>query len=291
MGSVTVSAPGKINLTLDILGTLPNGYHEMEMLMHAVSLENTLTLTETEGEDIVITCSDPAVPLGEKNLAHKAARAFFAACGKKIGVAIHIEKRVPMEAGMAGGSADAAGTLVGLNALMGTGFSRERLCEIGVTVGADVPFCIMGGAALVKGIGEKIHPLSPLKEGFIVAAKPDAGVKTAGCFARYDALTQVTHPDTAAAMDAMAKQDLTALGALLENVLEPAADLPSTEPLRQAMLAAGALGARMTGSGSVVYALFEDETAAKRCMQSLAADGCRQFLLQFLPFGARVISE
>lgn len=289
MATVTVLAPGKVNLTLDILGVLPNGYHEMEMLMHAVSLENTLTLTEIEGDEILVSCSDPAVPLGEKNLVYKAAKAFFAHCGKSIGVSVHIEKKVPMEAGMAGGSADAAGMLVGLDRLMGTGFSLEELCGIGVKIGADVPFCLVGGAALVKGIGEKITPLSPLRDGWLVAAKPSVGVKTAGCFARYDALTEVVHPDTAAAKSAIEGQDLTALGSLLENVLEQAADLPSTETLRKAMLSAGALGARMTGSGSVVFSLFADKASAEKCIEALSSLKAATYLLRFVPYGAHVI--
>ncbi len=194
MATAVVSAPGKINLTLDILGRREDGYHEMEMLMHAVSLENTVRLTTRDRPGICLSCSNPAVPTGEKNLAYRAAQAFFAAWGHSVGLEIRVEKRVPMEAGMAGGSADAAGVLTGLNRIAGGAFSRQELCQIGLSLGADVPFCIWGGAALVQGIGEKITPLPPLKQCWLVIAKPPQGMKTANCFAAYDAFRFCASP-------------------------------------------------------------------------------------------------
>lgn len=167
MATAVVSAPGKINLTLDILGRREDGYHEMEMLMHAVSLENTVRLTTLDRPGIRLNCSNPAVPTGEKNLAYRAAQAFFAAWGHAVGLEIQVEKRVPMEAGMAGGSADAAGVLVGLNHLAGGVFSQQQLCEIGLLLGADVPFCIRGGAALVPGHRGKDTP--PAAAGAMLA--------------------------------------------------------------------------------------------------------------------------
>lgn len=291
MAMAVVSAPGKINLTLDILGRREDGYHEMEMIMHAVSLENTVYLTKQEKAGIRLACSNPAVPTGEKNLAYRAALAFFSAWGHCFGLDIRVEKRVPMEAGMAGGSADAAGVLAGLNELTGSPFSLEELCQIGLTLGADIPFCLHGGAALVQGIGEKITPLAPLENGWFVIAKPPQGVKTAGCFAAYDALDCVRHPNTPQALEAMQKQDLAALGPLFENVLEQAVDLPVVGEIRESMLKNGALGSRMTGSGSAVFGLFTDKNPALRCIRRMYRFGGSFFLARPVSHGAKVLYQ
>ena len=290
MATAVVSAPGKINLTLDILGRREDGYHEMEMLMHAVSLENTVRLTTLDRPGIRLNCSNPAVPTGEKNLAYRAAQAFFAAWGHAVGLEIQVEKRVPMEAGMAGGSADAAGVLVGLNHLVGGVFSQQQLCEIGLLLGADVPFCIRGGAALVQGIGEKITPLPPLEQCWLLIAKPNQGMKTAGCFAAYDALAAVRHPDTRRALQALQDQNLPALGRLLENVLEQAVPLPQVQILRESILKNGALGSRMTGSGTAVFGLFSNKNQALRCARRMYGFGGSFFLARPVGYGAKLLS-
>lgn len=251
MATAVVSAPGKINLTLDILGRREDGYHEMEMLMHAVSLENTVRLTTRDRPGICLSCSNPAVPTGEKNLAYRAAQAFFAAWGHSVGLEIRVEKRVPMEAGMAGGSADAAGVLTGLNRIAGGAFSRQELCQIGLSLGADVPFCIWGGAALVQGIGEKITPLPPLKQCWLVIAKPPRGMKTANCFAAYDALDSVQHP-THPGVESTAGAEPFRPGKLLETYWSRPCPA-QVQKLREDILQNGALGSRMTGSGTAVF--------------------------------------
>lgn len=273
MATAVVSAPGKINLTLDILGRREDGYHEMEMLMHAVSLENTVRLTTLDRPGIRLNCSNPAVPTGEKNLAYRAAQAFFAAWGHAVGLEIQVEKRVPMEAGMAGGV-----------------FSQQQLCEIGLLLGADVPFCIRGGAALVQGIGEKITPLPPLEQCWLVIAKPNQGMKTAGCFAAYDALDAVRHPDTRRALQALQDQNLPALGRLLENVLEQAVPLPQVQILRESILKNGALGSRMTGSGTAVFGLFSNKNQALRCARRMYGFGGSFFLARPVGYGAKLLS-
>lgn len=289
MAVAVVSAPGKVNLTLDILGRRPDGYHEMEMLMHAVSLENTVRIIERETPGIRLFCSNPAVPTGEKNLAYQAARMFFEALGREWGIEIQVEKRVPMEAGMAGGSADAAGVLAGLNALAGRPFSTEELCRMGLRLGADLPFCLTGGAGLVRGIGEKITPLPPLKTGWLVIAKPEQGMKTGSCFAAYDALETVRHPQTDRALRAFCQGDLPALGALLENVLEQAAALPQVRELRRQMCRNGALGSRMTGSGTAVFGLFAEKKQALRCTRQLYQRGGSVFLVRPVDYGPRIL--
>ncbi len=289
MATAVVSAPGKVNLTLDILGRRPDGYHEMEMLMHAVGLENTVCIIERQESGIRLSCSNPAVPTGEKNLACQAAKAFFGALGREWGIEIQVEKRVPMEAGMAGGSADAAGVLVGLNALAGRPFSAEQLCQIGLRLGADLPFCLLGGAGLVRGIGEKITPLPPLKKGWLVIAKPERGMKTGSCFAAYDALKTVRHPKTDQALQAFCREDLPALGALLENVLEQAVFLPEVQDLRRQMCQNGALGSRMTGSGTAVFGLFAEKKPALRCARQLYQRGGSVFVVRPVAYGPRIL--
>lgn len=289
MAMAVVSAPGKINLTLDILGRRPDGYHEMEMLMHAVSLENTVRLTEREQPGIRLSCSNPAVPTGEKNLAYQAAQAFFKALGRGRGIEIQVEKRVPMEAGMAGGSADAAGVLAGLNALSGSPFSTEELCQIGLPLGADLPFCIQGGAGLVRGIGEKITSLPPLQTGWLVIVKPPQGMKTGSCFAAYDTLERVRRPDTPQALQALCQGDLAKLGGLLENVLAQAVSLPAVRDIREAMCRNGALGSCMTGSGTAVFGLFAEKKRALRCTRQMYQRGGSIFLVRPVEHGPRLL--
>ena len=191
---------------------------------------------------------------------------------------------------MAGGSADAAGVLVGLNHLAGGVFSQQQLCEIGLLLGADVPFCIRGGAALVQGIGEKITPLPPLEQCWLVIAKPNQGMKTAGCFAAYDALDAVRHPDTRRALQALQDQNLPALGGLLENVLEQAVPLPQVQILRESILKNGALGSRMTGSGTAVFGLFSNKNQALRCARRMYGFGGSFFLARPVGYGAKLLS-
>ena len=191
---------------------------------------------------------------------------------------------------MAGGSADAAGVLVGLNHLVGGVFSQQQLCEIGLLLGADVPFCIRGGAALVQGIGEKITPLPPLEQCWLVIAKPNQGMKTAGCFAAYDALAAVRHPETRRALQALQDQNLPALGRLLENVLEQAVPLPQVQILRESILKNGALGSRMTGSGTAVFGLFSNKNQALRCARRMYGFGGSFFLARPVGYGAKLLS-
>ena len=190
---------------------------------------------------------------------------------------------------MAGGSADAAGVLVGLNALAGRPFSAEQLCQIGLRLGADLPFCLLGGAGLVRGIGEKITPLPPLKKGWLVIAKPERGMKTGSCFAAYDALKTVRHPKTDQALHAFCREDLPALGALLENVLEQAVFLPEVQDLRRQMCQNGALGSRMTGSGTAVFGLFAEKKPALRCARQLYQRGGSVFVVRPVAYGPRLL--
>ena len=203
---ITAYAPAKINLFLDIIGRLDNGYHSLFMVMQSVGLEDVLTLEISEENGIYLTCSDERLPTDEKNIAYKAAKKFFEAMEKEPCVKIYIEKKIPFAAGLAGGSADAAAVLVALNELYGRCFDTRELCKIGLLIGSDVPFCICGGTQLSQNTGGVLSPLEPLKECFIVLAKPECGVSTAEAYAAVDN-TYLYHPDCMKMLDVCEKGD------------------------------------------------------------------------------------
>ena len=289
MPTVRVKAPAKITLSLDILVKRHDGYHFMKMVMQTVELSDTLIVTEEKTPGIRVTCSDSRVPCDERNLAFRAAEAFLKAeglAGK--GVSVHIQKRIPMEAGMAGGSADAAGTLVGLNRLFGCGRTPEQLCETGLSLGADVPFCLLGGTQLSEGIGEIFTPLPSLPDCRILVAKPEAGIKTRDSFAKFDAIVPSRVPDTDAMVAAVVSGNLSAVAGEMVNVFEEVTDLPEVFMLKEAMRSYGALGSLMTGTGTAVFGLFDDLRLARRCARALYGKAGAVFLTRPDPLGARV---
>ncbi|MBR7009557.1 MAG: 4-(cytidine 5'-diphospho)-2-C-methyl-D-erythritol kinase [Oscillospiraceae bacterium] len=253
------TAYGKLNLTLDVRGKRPDGYHELEMVMISVSLADELTLELGTGEPWAVLCDCPGIPAGEDNLCWKAARIYCEAAGvDPDGLSIHVEKRIPAQAGMAGGSSDAAAVLRALNRHYGR-FSAEQLRELGLRVGSDVPYCLFGGVALARGRGELLSRLPPLPgELYFVLAKPEFSVSTPALFRELDAAGVSVRPDTPAMLDAIRRGDRNAIGACLENAFEPlvARQYPIVERLRGVMLAHEAVGARLTGTGSVVFGLF-----------------------------------
>lgn len=267
MNSVIVSAPAKLNLTLDITGIEPNGYHTMDMLMQAVNLTERVTLARAA--DICVTATGARLPMGPSNTAYKAAVLFFQQTGLLAGVHIHIEKKTPIRAGMAGGSADAAAVLVGLNTLYSAGLSLEELCALGAAVGADVPFAICGGTARVGGFGEKITPLPALMDCRFVVVMPGYGISTPEAFANYDQVGTDKRPNNEAAVAALTAGDYDALMPCLANVLEKASNGPDTEAICNALTQAGADAALMTGSGAAVYGIFKTEQAAQSAASQL----------------------
>ena len=190
--SVTVLAPAKLNLSLDVVGTLPNGYHDLDMVMQTIDLYEKITLRRSN--DLSLTLPGSFVPVNDKNTAVKAALAFFDYTGLLAGVDMTIYKRVPVRAGMAGGSADAAGVLVGLNELYGAHLSMSELCAIGAGIGADVPFALLGGTCRVRGVGDLMKALPPCPDCWFVVAMPSVGVSTPEAFARYDTMGSPVHP-------------------------------------------------------------------------------------------------
>lgn len=287
MHCVTVLAPAKLNLTLDITGVRADGYHTVDMLMQAVSLYERVTVRKSAGLTLALPGS--AVPANEHNTAYKAAVAFFQQTGLLVGAYITVEKRVPVRAGMAGGSADAAAVLVGLNALYGARLSEVELCAIGAQVGADVPFCVAGGTARVTGVGEKIERLSPCPPCFFTVCMPKGGVSTPQAYARYDRLGTDERPDTAAALAALAAGDLPALAAQMKNALSFSAGSPDTAPIRRVLRENGALAALMTGSGAAVFGVFREECAARSAREALAAAYPGAWVVRPEARGARVV--
>lgn len=278
-------AYAKINLTLDITGRREDGYHTMRMVMQGISLSDTVTLLDAR--EFGVVCSTEQVPCGPENTVQKVAAAFFSSCGiREPRVSFCIRKNIPQQAGLGGGSADAAAALVLLDRHFGTGLSREELCQIGLSAGADVPFCLLGGTALVEGIGEKLSPLPPLPPCRILICKPPAGVSTQEAFAAFDHSYGKAVAYTDAMLDPLKAGNLPGIAAGLGNAFEQLCGLSQEAGEIEAdMLAGGALGAAMTGSGSAVFGLFEEkDEAAVRCRDRLLEKYPETFLCR--PFGS-----
>lgn len=267
---VTYNAAAKINLMLDILARLDNGYHSLFMLMQSVDLYDTVSVEETDDGKIAITCDVEGVPCDRKNIAWKAADAFFKSTGlKNKGIKIDIQKRIPFAAGMAGGSADGAAVIAALNDIYETKLSVNELCKIGVKVGADVPFCLTGGTCLAQNIGEILSPLPALDECWIVLAKPDRGVSTKEAYDAFDTATNVRHLDTCGMLYAASQGDLYGICKRTKNVFEQLIEVPERVPIKSVMNRYGALAACMSGSGPTVYGIFDDESKAVAAAESL----------------------
>ena len=269
--SVTVYAPAKINLSLDIVGTRADGYHLLESIFQSVSIGDTIVVRKRWRKGIALDAPGCNCPT-EKNTAYKAAAAFMAYTQLNKGVAISLHKEIPQQAGMGGGSADAAGVLVALNKLFNTNLTTEQLCEIGLSVGADVPFCIVGGTAYVTGIGEKIQPLPPLPPCYIVIAQPSEGISTKEAYAAVDNAEILARPDNTAAIAALEAGDLPGVCRQAINVFESATELAGVADIRRRMEQFNPLCSQMTGSGSCVFAVFEDEKLANACLAALEKD-------------------
>lgn len=282
MASITVEAPAKLNLTLDVLGKREDGYHEMKMVMQSVSLTDRITLSTRLGQGICLSTNLGFLPLDEHNLAALGAVKLRQASGVDWGeLTIELEKRIPVCAGMAGGSSDAAAVLRGLNELCALGLTREALAEIGEKVGSDVPYCVLGGTALAQGRGEVVTPLPPLPECYVVLAKPGFPISTPELFARLDNQRTRRRPDTAGVIKALEMGDLGGVARRMFNIFEevlPARKRAQVEELKGELLRCGALGASMTGTGPTVFGLFEKEERAREAEQAVKSL-CREVFL------------
>ncbi len=265
----TAYAYAKINLSLDILGTLPNGYHEVRMIMQSLQLHDTVTLKVSDTPGITMTCSDASLPVDTRNLAYRAAVAFCEAYPISDGINLHLEKKIPVAAGLAGGSSDAAAVLRGLNEMYGHPATAQDLAVLGVKLGADIPYCLMLGTALSEGIGERLTSLPSAPDCHCLLVKPAAGASTKQIYTDYDALAKtanIKHPDTDALLSALSKGDYNPLVSGLCNVLEPVTMtlVPDIAVIKDTLRTLNADGVLMSGSGPTVFALFSDLETAKR---------------------------
>lgn len=274
MKSLKEHARAKLNLTLDVGARRDDGYHEMRMVMQTVELSDEVEITLTGDGEIRLRTNLRYLPNDRRNLAAKAARAFFDAADLPgAGAGIRLRKRVPVCAGLGGGSADAAAVLRGLNVLTGAGFSPERLEEIGRAVGSDVPFCVCGGTQLATGRGEELLPLAAMPAMPVVICKPGFSVSTPELFQRIDSRRGGMHPDTEGMLAAIGAGDARGVAQRVYNVFEdalPPHRLRTVRELKRRLIDAGALGAAMTGTGSAVFGLFPDEATAKAAHASLS---------------------
>lgn len=265
-----VKAYAKINLLLDIVATRKDGYHDLFMIMQSVGIYDTVTVSKQKGRKITLSCNLDSIPVDEKNIAYKAAVAFFDACKiKNTGIHIDIVKRIPHAAGLAGGSADGAAVIKALNEIYKTNLSDKELCKIGVKVGADVPFCITGGTLLSQGIGEVLTSVKPLRRCFIVLAKPDFGVNTGYAYNQFDNEGKVHTPDKLGMLCAIQSRDLAQICSKMENVFEQFIEVPNRIDMKQIMRNNNALGTCMSGSGPTVFGIFENKNDAEKAAEEL----------------------
>lgn len=268
-----IQARAKINWTLDVVGVLDNGYHDLDMLMQSVTLCDQMTMEDAGELTLFVRAGSAYVPADESNLVLRAANALRAHTGCTKGARITLRKYIPVAAGMGGGSSDAAAALKGLNHLWKLGLSDDELEAIGLTIGADVPFCIRGGLQRAQGVGERLTPLPLKKPLYLVAFQPCRGLSTKEVFTSLheDGILDMDRPDNERAADALARGDVRLLGRSLGNVLEPVSRRlrPDIDKAIRDIEAAGAAGARMTGSGSAVFGVFMHAGVCRKAAQEL----------------------
>lgn len=269
---VTYKAAAKINLMLDILSRLENGYHSLFMIMQSVSLFDTVTVAKTESGGITLSSNEKRIPCNEANIAFKAATAFFNAVEiTDRNISVYLEKNIPFEAGLAGGSADGAAVIKALDEIYNTNLSEKELCAIGAKVGADIPFCITGGTRAAQNIGDVLSPLPDLGECYIVLAKPEKGVSTGKAFSEFDK-NGVRHLDTCSMLYFAANGDFDGICSKTGNVFEQLIEVPQRVPIKTVMYDNNAVCACMSGSGPTCYGIFKDKADAEKAYEILKKD-------------------
>lgn len=287
---VTVKAFAKINLMLDILRTLENGFHELFMLMQSVGLYDTVSVETDESGKITVSCDNADIPTGEENIAYKAAEAFFEYTGlENPGVNIEITKRIPHAAGLAGGSADAAGTVTALKRLFAPALSEREVAEICAMVGSDVPFCALGGTMLAQYTGTVLSYLPQVKIGKIVIVKPEMSVSTGRAYKAFDTAERVRHLDKSGMLEAVMNGDTGGIYSRVDNVFEQFIDVPERIEIKAAMRRHGCACCCMSGSGPSVFGIFENEKDAKDCFDELKKTFPQTYLCNAVKSGTEVV--
>lgn len=271
MKELKIWGRAKINISLDVLGKRADGYHEVRMIMQQVDLYDEIILKEID-HGIRLESNCDFIPLDEGNIAYRAAKLIKEKYHIDRGIHISIDKNIPVAAGLAGGSTDGAAVLRGLNILWNLGASKEELMEMGLSLGADVPFCILGGAALAEGIGEKLTPVPGLENVWVVLCKPNISVSTAEVYRNLDVNRIVHRPDTEGILQALQRKDVQAVAGKLRNVLEQVTEEmhPIVRDIKRRMLEYNALGSMMSGSGPTVFGLYKDYNRAKSAYDNLS---------------------
>ena len=281
-----LQAFAKINLGLDVLGKREDGYHEVRMIMQTIRMYDQLDTRKSVEPGIHLTTNKKYIPVDENNLVWRAAKLMMDTCGIIEGVSIHLHKVIPVAAGMAGGSSDAAATLVGMNRLFHCGLSKEKLMELGVQIGADVPYCVLRGTALAEGIGEKLTVLPPMPDCWILIGKPGISVSTKYVYTTLDLNTDTVHPDIDGMKKALEDGNLYGItermGNVLQDVTIPA--YPEVERIKEQMKTLGAVNAMMSGSGPTVFGIFDNEEKAQKACQKLRESGSCQQVFLTVPF-------
>lgn len=268
---ISIKAAAKVNLLLDLTAVLENGYHSIYTVMQSVNIFDTVTVETNESGKISLSCSDTTMPTDSKNTAWKAAEYFFEYIGKpNTGVDIHIEKVIPSQAGMAGGSADAAAVIKALDILFDTALEEKELCTIAEKVGADVPFCVTGGTKLCLNKGEVMASLPDLPECYMVVVKPDQGVSTKEAYSNFDSAEWIRHPDNEGFLFAATQSNLTEMCKKAANVFEQVVEVSDRVKIKSIMRNNNAKLAMMTGSGAAVFGIFEKKEDADICKIELS---------------------
>ena len=281
-----LQAFAKINLGLDVLGKREDGYHEVRMIMQTIRMYDQLDMRKSVEPGIHLTTNKKYIPVDENNLVWRAAKLMMDTCGIMEGVSIHLHKVIPVAAGMAGGSSDAAATLVGMNRLFHCGLSKEKLMELGVQIGADVPYCVLRGTALAEGIGEKLTVLPPMPDCWILIGKPGISVSTKYVYTTLDLNTNTVHPDIDGMKKALEDGNLYGITERMGNVLQDVT-IPAyleVERIKEQMKTLGAVNAMMSGSGPTVFGIFDNEEKAQEACQKLRESGSCQQVFLTVPF-------
>lgn len=265
MNQIELKALAKINLGLDVLGKRENGYHDVRMIMQSIYLYDEVKIEKKDTPEIEVVSNLNFLPTGEDNIAYKAARLLQEEFKISDGVKITLKKHIPVAAGLAGGSSNAAAVLFGMNRMFRLGLSQKSLMERGVKLGADVPYCIMRGTVLAEGIGEELHKLSAMPKCTVLIAKPPVSVSTKTVYEALDSKEITEHPDIDGIIEGLERQDLKKIAGCMGNVLEDVTIPmhPVIDEIKQVMKECGALGAMMSGSGPTVFGLFESRAGAR----------------------------
>ncbi len=291
MKQVQLKCRAKINLSLDVKRKRDDGYHEVEMIMQQIDLYDNIIISERADDEIKISTNCGYIPTTASNIAYKAADRLKSTLSISKGIDIYIDKRIPVAAGLAGGSSNAAGVLQGLNSLWDLGLSTKELMDIGVSIGADVPFCILGGTALAEGIGEKLTPIeSSIKNTWIVLAKPAISVSTGEVYGGLDLSRIINRPNTDKLVEAIEEGNVYYISANMSNVLETVTETkyPIITEIKKKMMEYNALGSMMSGSGPTVFGIFKSYERAKSAYEHLTLFYKQTYMVQTYNGGTEI---